>query len=65
MNLEIRVAGEHRGEMGFGFVVEDVARDAEAFGVGEFVADTERWAGALADEEVAFAKPGCVLVVNI
>ena len=65
MNLEILVAGEHCGEMGFCLVVEDVAGDSEAFGVGEFIADTERWAGALADEEVAFAKPGGVLVVNI
>ena len=47
MNLEVWIAGEHCGEMGFGLVVEDVARDSEAFGVGELVADTERWAGAL------------------
>ena len=65
MNLEIRVASEHCGEVGFGFVVEDVARDAETFGVGELVADTERWAGAFTDEEVAFAKPRSVLVVNL
>ena len=65
MNLEIRIASEHRGEVGFCLVVEDVAWDSETFGIGEFIADTERWAGAFANEEVAFTKPGCVLVVNI
>ena len=65
MNLEIRIAGEHCGEMGFCLVVEDVARYSEAFGVGELVADTKRRAGAFTDEEVALAKPGSVLVVNL
>ena len=65
MNFEIRIAGEHCGEVGFGLVVEDVAGDSEAFGVGELVADTERWAGAFADEDVTFTKPGGVLVVNL
>lgn len=65
MNLEIWIAGEHGGEVGFGLVVEDVARNSEAFGVGELIADTERWAGAFADEKVAFTKPGSVLVVNL
>ena len=50
MNLEIRVASEHCGEMGFCLVVEDMTGDSEAFGVGELVADTERRAGAFADE---------------
>lgn len=49
MNLEIRVAGEHGGELGLSFVVEDMARDAETFSVGEFVADTERRASTFAD----------------
>ena len=65
MNLEIRVASEHCGEMGFCLVVEDVAGDSEAFGIGKLVADTKRWAGAFADEDVALTKPGCVLVVNL
>ena len=65
MNLEILVAGEHCGEMGFCLVVEDVAGDSEAFGVGELIADTKRWAGAFTDENVALAKPGGVLVVNL
>ena len=51
--------------MGFGLVVEDVARDFKAFGIGEFVADTERLAGAFTDEDVAFAKPRSILVVNL
>ena len=51
--------------MGFGLVVEDVAGDSEAFGVGELVADTEGWACAFTDEKVAFAKPRSVLVVNL
>ena len=41
MNLEIGIAGEHCGEVGFCLVVEDVAWDSEAFGVGELVADTK------------------------
>ena len=65
MNLEIRIAGEHRGEMGFGLVVEDVAGDSEAFGVGELIADTKRRTGAFTDEKIAFTKPGSVLVVNL
>ena len=65
MNLKIRIAGEHRGEMCFCLVVEDVARNSEAFGVGELVADTKRLAGAFTYEEVAFTKPSSVLVVNL
>ena len=65
MNLEIRVASEHCGEMSFGLVVEDVTRDSEAFGIGELIADTKRRAGAFADEKVTFAKPRSVLVVNL
>jgi len=65
MNLEIRVAGEHGREVGFGLVVEDVVWNSEAFGVGELVADTKRRTGALTDEEVALTKPSGVLVVNL
>ena len=57
MNLEIRIASEHCGEMGFGLVVEDVARNSEAFGVGELIADTKRRASAFTNKKVAFAKP--------
>ena len=65
MNLEIRIAGEHCGEMGFGLVVEDVARDAETLSVCELIADTERWASAFTNKKVAFTKPRSVLVVNL
>ena len=65
MNLEVGIACEHGGETGFGFVVEDMAGDSEAFGVGELVADTKRRAGAFTDEDVTFTKPGGVLVVNL
>ena len=65
MNYAIWIAGEHCGEMGFGLVVEDMTGNAEAFGVGELVADTERWACAFTDEKVTFAKPDGILVVNL
>ena len=65
MNCEIWIAGEHCGEVGFGLVVEDVAWDSEAFSVGELVADTEGWACAFADEDVAFTEPSGILIVNL
>ena len=65
MNLEIRIASEHCGEVGFCLVVEDVAGDSEAFGVGELIADTKRRTGAFTDEDVALAKPSGILVVNL
>ena len=65
MNLEIWIASEHGGEMCFRLVVEDVAGDSEAFGVGELVSDTKRRTGAFANEEVALTKPSGILVINL
>ena len=64
VDVEVAVAGQHGGEGGFGRPVEDVAGYLEAFGIGEFVADAERWAGAFGDDEVGCPEPGGVLFVD-
>ena len=40
MDVEVGVAGQHCGQVGFPAVVEDVAGGADFFGVGQFVADS-------------------------
>ena len=64
MNMEIRVAGKHRGQLRFGLVIEDVARNAMGLGIGQFVAHAQRGARAFTDEHVALAQPCRVLVID-
>lgn len=41
MDMEIRIAGQHRGQLGFCPVVEYVAGLSDLLGIGEFITDTE------------------------
>ena len=64
VDVEVGVAGEHGGQLGLGLVVENVAGDTMGLGIGEFVAHTQRGAGAFTDEYVALAQPCRVLVID-
>ena len=41
MYMEIRIAGQHRGQLGLCLVVEYVAGLSDLLGIGEFITDTE------------------------
>ena len=62
---EVGVSCQHCREMGLCAVVEDVTWDAVCFGVCQFISDAEGRTGALSDEDVAFAQPCSVLVVDL
>lgn len=51
--------------MGFGPVIEDMARLIVFFSVCQFVANSKRWTGALSDKYITLAKPGSVLIVYV
>ena len=64
VDVEVGVACEHRRQLCLATVVEDVAWDAVGLGIGQFVAHSQRRAGAFADEHVALAQPCRVLVID-
>ena len=41
MYMEIRIAGQHRGQLGLCLVVEYVAGLSDLLGIGEFITDAE------------------------
>lgn len=64
VNLEILVSREHGGQIRSGTVVEYVYRDAVCLGIGQLVADTERWRCAFGNHDVGLTKPGGILLVD-
>ena len=41
MDMEIRIAGQHRGQLGLCPVIEYVAWLSDLLGIGEFITDAE------------------------
>ena len=64
IDVEIGVAGKHGRQLRLCAVVEQMAWNAETFGIGQFVADAERRTGAFADEQVALPEPCGVLLID-
>jgi len=64
VDVEVGVACEHGRQLCLAPVVEDVAWDAVSLGIGQFIAHSQRRAGAFADEHVALAQPCRVLVID-
>ena len=64
VDVEVGVAREHGRQLCLAPVVEDVAWDAVGLGIGQFIAHSQRGAGAFTDEYVALAQPCRVLVID-
>ena len=65
IDMEIRVAAEHRTELCLRRAVEDIAQLSVVFAGTELIADAEGRTGALCDEEIGGAKPGHILVIDV
>ena len=65
MNDEIRIAGEHSGELCLGPVIEYMAGLSNLFCVCQFISNSKRRAGAFGDQYIAFPEPGGILVIYL
>ena len=65
IDMEIRIAAEHRTELCLGRAVEDVAWLSIVFAGTELITDAEGRTGALCDEKIRGAQPGHILVIDV
>lgn len=63
--MEVRISRKHGRESCSPAVIEDVDGFAETLGKCHLVPYAEGGVGALCNDHVAFAEPGCVLPVDV
>lgn len=64
MNVEARIACEHRAEVRARLVVEDMDRDSICFGISEFIADSKGRRSTFSNQHVGFPQPGGILLID-
>ena len=64
VDIKIRIAREHGGEIRLPRVIEEITGLPEALRIGELIAHTEGRAGDLADQQIRLPQPGGVLLVD-
>lgn len=62
--MKIRVSCKHGRKLCLGSVIEDMTLYATCLSISQLITDTERGAGALPYQNIAFAKPSRVLVID-
>ena len=62
--MEIRITCQHCGKMNLASIIKYMAWLSELLCISQLITDTERGAGALPYQNIAFAKPSRVLVID-